>query len=636
MCAINGFNFEDEGLIRKMNQITRHRGPDDSGVFLDDSLSLGHNRLSIIDLSPAGHQPMLSEDGNFTIVFNGEIYNFKELKKELKERGYNFFSNSDTEVILKSYQEYGENCLDKFNGIFSFAIWDKNKKELFLARDCIGAKPLYYFWDGSSTGHSTLRISDSMSSGQAKFIFSSEIKAIIAHDISREINLDALNLYFSLSYIPQPLTIFKNIYKLPPGHWLKLKNNKIEIKKYWEITNRDNFSSKEEAMEEIRRILEDSVKGQIISDRPVGVFLSGGIDSSIILGLIRKFAPAITKTYTTGFKVDIQQEKFNADFDLAIKTAEYYGTEHHKLIISPDDICDNLEKMIWHMDEPNGNHTAAAIFLLSQLAQKDVAVVLGGDGGDELFGGYPRYVFSRLIGKYQKLPRFGREGINTALKIIGKGKYCEKLSKEGINIFLSFMAAEEKLLSRVLKPEIFRPLSAKRYFSEFFSQYSQKEITSDFEKIFMDIDRRTWLVDDSLMRTDKMSMAHALEARVPILDKRLVEISQKIPTSWKIKGKQGKAIFREAFKDYILPHLEKKPKMGWFTPMAKWIRQEPLKSKVEGILDSLPSEYFQKEEIRKIFDDHLSGKVYNLNILWYLISFGVWHDIFLKTRNKSL
>lgn len=612
MCAINGFNFKDEGLIQKMNQATKHRGPDDSGIFLDDLISLGHNRLSIIDISRAAHQPMLSDDKNLAVVFNGEIYNFKELRKELEERGYKFFSQSDTEVLLKSYQEYGENCLKKFNGIFAFAIWDKQKKELFLARDHIGIKPLYYFWDGK------------------KFIFSSEMKAVLRHDIGRRIDLVALNHYFYLSYIPQPLIIFQGIKKLAPAHWMRLKNNKIEIKKYWEIKDRDNFFSHEQAEKEIRSVLEDSAKKQIVSDRPVGVFLSGGIDSSIILGLIRKFAPDITKTYTTGFKVDVEQEKFNIDSKLAAKTAKHYGTEHHELMIGVKDVCGNLEKIAWHLDEPNGNHTAPAIYLLSKEAAKDVRVVLGGDGGDELFGGYPRYAFSRLISRYQKMPYFSRNIFEALLELMGKGKYKEKLSSAGAQRFISFMLTKDKLVSQILKPEVWHPDDVSKYFESLFQNYPPDILKNDFEKIFMDADRQTWLAEDSLMRSDKMSMAHSLEIRVPILDCRLAEISQKIPTDWKIKGKNGKIIFRQAFPEYLLPHLVNKPKIGWFTPMAKWLREEPLKSMAADILDSLPDAYFQKDEIRKIFNGHLEGKVYNLNVLWSLISFGIWHRQYQK------
>lgn len=610
MCAINGFNFRDENLIQKMNQITRHRGPDDTGIFLDDSVSLGHNRLSIIDLSQAAHQPMFSDDKNLVIIFNGEIYNFQELKKTLSD--YPFRTKSDTEVILASYKKWGSECVKKLNGIFAFAIWDRQKKELFLARDHIGIKPLYYFWDGK------------------KFIFSSELKAILRHNIDRRIDLDALNHYFYLSYIPQPLTIFQGIKKLPAGHWMKLKNKNLEIKKYWEIKDRDNFSSYEEARTEIRNALEDSVKNQIVSDRPVGMFLSGGVDSSIVLGLVRKFAPNITKTYTTSFKVDIEREKFNTDSMLAGETAKHYGTEHHELMIGVEDICENLEKIAWHLDEPNANHTAPAIYLLSEQATKDVKVVLGGDGGDELFGGYPRYSFSRLISRYQMMPYFSRFFFEALLELIGKGKYKEKLSSAGAQRFVSFMLTKDKLISQTLKSEIWQSSVTKEYFESFFQKYPPEILKSDFEKVFMDADRQTWLAEDSLMRSDKMSMAHALEIRVPILDYHLAEISQKIPTNWKIKGKNGKIIFRQAFPEYLLPHLVNKPKTGWFTPMAKWLREEPLKSMAMDILDSLPDEYFQKDEIRKIFTDHLGGKVYNLNILWSLISFGIWYSQYQK------
>ena len=606
MCAINGFNFQDENLIQEMNRITRHRGPDHTGTFFDAEISLGHNRLSIIDLSEKANQPMSSFDGKHTIVFNGEIYNFQELKKTLSD--YPFRTKSDTEVLLASYKKWGSECVEKLNGIFAFAIWDKEKKELFLARDHIGIKPLYYFWDGK------------------KFIFSSELKAILRHNISRQVDLEALNHYFYLSYIPQPLTIFQEIKKLPPAHWMKLKNNKLEIKKYWDIKDRDNFCSIEEAKAEIRSTLEDSVKNQIVSDRPVGVFLSGGVDSSIVLGLIRKFAPDITKTYTTSFKVKFEQEKFNIDSILAAKTARHYGTEHHELMIGVEDIFENLEKIAWHLDEPNANHTAPAIYLLSEKATKDVKVVLAGDGGDELFGGYPRYIFSRLISQYQKMPLFSRAGFELFLKLIGKEKYIEKLSSAGVQRFISFMLTKDKLVSQILKPEICQPSATKEYFESFFQNYPPEILKSDFEKIFMDADRQTWLAGDSLMRTDKMSMAHALEVRVPILDYRLTEISQKIPTDWKIKGKNGKIIFCQAFPEYLLPHLVNRPKTGWFTPMAKWLREEPLKSMAMDILDSLPNEYFKKDEIKKIFTDHLEGKVYNLNIIWSLISFGIWYD----------
>ncbi|MFH0803747.1 MAG: asparagine synthase (glutamine-hydrolyzing) [Candidatus Tagabacteria bacterium] len=621
MCAINGFNFKDEGLIREMNQITSHRGPDGTGVFFDDGISLGHNRLSIIDLSERASQPMTSSDGKQIIIFNGEIYNYKELKSQLS--GYSFRTESDTEVILAAYKKWGSDCVKKFNGIFAFAIWDSDKKELFLSRDHVGVKPLYYFWNGK------------------QFIFSSEIKAILVHDILREIDLEALNHYFRLAYVPHPFTIFEGIKKLPAGCWLKLKSYKIEIKKYWDIGDRKDFDSKEEAREEIRKTLEDSVRHQIISDRPVGVFLSGGLDSSTVLGIARKFASRITKTYTTGFK-DISHEneiKFNVDFRLARQTAKHYGTDHHELVIGVEDVVQNIEKIFWHLDEPNGNTTTPAMFLLSEMAKKDVAVVLGGDGGDELFGGYLRYIYSRWISLYQKSPCLFQSAFNSLSSLAGKKEYAEKLKTKGADRIATFMLPKEQLLSRVLRSEINQPEITSEYFTAFLEKYPSDILNRDFEKIFMDIDRSTWLTDDSLVRSDRTSMAHGLELRVPILDYRLVEISQKISTSWKIKNRkvflparQGKLIFREAFKEYILPHFENQPKWGWFTPMAKWLRQEPLKTAAWDLLNSLPEEYFQKKEIMKIFEDHLTGKTYNLNILWSLISFNVWYNLFIKSK----
>jgi asparagine synthase (glutamine-hydrolysing) len=292
-----------------------------------------------------------------------------------------------------------------------------------------------------------------------------------------------------------------------------------------------------------------------------------------------------------------------------------------------DDISRNLEKVFWHLDEPNGNHTASAMFLLSQEAKYDVAVVLGGDGGDELFGGYTRYVYSQWISRYQKLPELSRNAFNSLIALAGKKDYAKKLKTTGANRIAVFMLPEEQLFSRILRPEINQLGITNDYFADFLEKYPQNE---DFEKIFMDVDRSTWLTDDSLMRSDRMSMAHGLESRVPILDYRLIEISQKIPTAWKIKNKKGKIVFREAFKEYMLPHLVNQPKWGWFTPMAKWLRQDPLKTAAWDLLNSLPEEYFKKKEIEKIFEDHLSGKIYNLNILWSLISFSAWHNLFIK------
>ena len=629
MCGINGFNFRDGELIKKMNEATRHRGPDDRGLYLDDGVSLGHNRLSILDLTPAGHQPMFDAAGRLAIVFNGEIYNFEEIRRELPE--YPFKSASDTEVILAAYGKWGAEAVKKFNGIFAFAIWDKEKKELFLARDHVGVKPLYYFWDGK------------------RFIFSSEIKAILEHDIPREIDIESLNNYFRLLYVPGPKTIWKGIYKLPPAHWAKFSVGNLEIKKFWEIADFENLSSRDEAVRQIQELMRDSVRGQVISERPVGVYLSGGIDSTAVLGAIREMAPQITKTYTVGFKDVPQEEKYNADFHLARATAKHYGTDHHELLISGTDLLNNFEKICWHMDEPNANATSGAIYLLSEEAKKDVAVVLGGDGGDELFGGYPRYQASLMIGNYQKLPKIMRMFGNAAMTLLGKYDLLRKfrLPADSSRI-IEFLGQKDDVLAGVLNQNILSLEASRELFKQKFAEYYhphpnplplrergnpslspplQRGMKGDFEKYFGDFDRQNWLVDESLMRTDRMTMARGVEARVPILDRRLVELANKTPTDWKIRGKEGKIIWKEAMDKYLPEHIKNEKKRGFFSPMAKWLRKE-FKDLAYDSINSLDPQYFNRGEIRQMLDDHISGKRYNMAILWAVITWGTWNRVY--------
>lgn len=629
MCAINGFNFKDQGLIGKMNAENRHRGPDGSGVFLDEKISLGHNRLSIIDLSDAASQPMKSADGKLVIVFNGEIYNYRELKEELKG-SYPFRTSSDTEVILAAYAKWGRECVKKFNGIFAFAIWDAAKAELFLARDHAGVKPLYYFYDGK------------------RFIFSSEIKSILAHDVPRVVSKEAFNFYFHLYYVPEPLTMFEGIKKLPAASYAILKDGKLQIGKYWAVTDFSDLRSRDEARQEIRSLFDDSVKRQLISDRPVGVFLSGGMDSTAVLGSVLR-AAGKAKTFSVGFDVAEQSDKFNADFLLARRTAAHYGAEHYELMIGANDIGDNLEKIAWHLDEPNFNPTAGAIYLLSKMAKEKVAVVLGGDGGDELFGGYPRYFASGLISAFQRLP------FSSVLAALFGKERAEKLRLPAdASRIVAFLSEKEGNSRGVLAQGLSDPAAIPRHFAErYFTPTPNEHVLRasndarlvwglgdasprDFEKRFMNIDRQSWLVDESLMRSDKMSMAAGLEERVPMLDYRLAELAMRIPTSWKFSligntagNFQGKRIWREAIADYLPPHVLLERKRGWFTPMAKWMRGE-LKDKVGAILESAPAEYFDKAGLRAAWEDHLSGKRYNLNMLWAIVMWTLWHKRFME------
>ncbi len=600
-----------------MIRLTEHRGPDDEGVYVDKNVSLGHSRLSIIDLSEKARQPIWNEDKSMCIICNGEIYNFQEIRKNLQEKGHQFYSRSDTEVILHLYEEKGEKCLEDLNGIFAFAIYDKNKNKLFLARDRIGVKPLYYYFNPS------------MNSGQAKFIFSSEIKAILVHPVPREVDKNAFAHHFKIFFTPSPFTLFKGIQKLPPAHYLVYKGGRIVIQKYWDIEDSSEIKSKEEAINKIRSLFADSVKRQLVSDRPVGIFLSGGIDSTSVLGMASKFASGRIKTYSVGF--DIDQEKYNIDMNLARQTGQYYGTDHHELLVSDIDIRDNLERVVWHMEEPIPNHIQVPTFLLAQLAKKDVAVVLGGDGGDEIFGGYPRYYHSKLIDKYQLLPCFLRKSVLPRFLefVFKKENLKEKLNTpSGVARYLLFMSQKQKILSQVLNQEVAEDLT-----KDFLQERYPENKFEDKGKEFMYLDLKTWLPDESLIRSDKMTMAFGLEERVPILDHRLVEFAFRIPTKYKVCGKKkNKWIFQEAMKEYLPSHILNKEKRGWFSPAAKWLRTG-LKDFAYDVLSPNycpeTQQYFNFRQIRKILDDHISMKKYNLDIIWSLLVFQIWHRQFM-------
>jgi len=621
MCGINGFNFSNEELIRKMNEKVKHRGPDGDGVFVCDNFSLGHTRLAIIDLSEKAAQPMVSADDSLVLVFNGEIYNFQEIRSQLQQKGYQFRSNSDSEVILNAYREYSTGCLQKFNGIFAFTIYDRRDNSIFLARDRVGIKPLYYYWDPSA------------SSGQAKFIFSSEIKAILEHDINRAVDFDALNIYFRVLYVPAPLTMFKGIRKLEAGSYLVFKNGGLENKRYWQPDDFVDLPDEAEARAEIKKLMKDAVRLQLISDRPVGVFLSGGIDSTVITGIASEYLREKVKTFSVRY--DIDSGKFNSDADLAKQTSEYYKTDHHEFLVSGQDAAKNLFDVIKHMDEPVANATQIATYLLSKYSSKQVAVVLGGDGGDELFGGYERYRLSKLISGYQKLPAGWRKSFGAAFINRLKNKYpaMEKLNFSGVVRYLSFMAQKEKDVFGLFSSGYNEEITEKFYKESYF-----QEKIKDFEKQFMWVDIRSWLPDESLIRSDKMSMAWGLEQRVPILDHRLVELSLKIPTKWKIKGNDKKAIFKEALKEYIPDYVINQPKRGWFSPTSEWLRGDLKDLACEVLSESYNSgtqHLFDFIAIKKMFNNHIEKKEYNMNLIWALLVFQIWYKQFITNKLKN-
>mgnify|MGYP001038370886 CR=1 FL=1 len=614
MCGINGFNFQDQDLINAMVKKTNHRGPDDSGIFSDANISLGHNRLSIIDLSLAGHQPMISPDNNLVIIYNGEIYNFQEIKKELEAKGRIFKSKTDTEVILLGFQEWGVKVFEKLNGIFALAIWDKKNEALYLARDPYGVKPLYYFWQNN------------------KLIFSSEIKSILEHPVKRELNIDALNIYFRFLYIPAPVTAFKNIYKLPAGKFLVLKNKQIEIRDYYHLEFGQEHTDYQQVKNDLRKTFDQAVKSQLISDRPLGLFLSGGFDSTAILGAMQKNSSQPVKTFTVGFKTDIDYEKYNADAILAKKTAEYYHTDHQQIDISAQDVIDNFSQVAYQMDDLASNHIQVANYLLAKFAKQKVDVVLGGDGGDELFAGYERYYLNNLIDQWQKMPSILRDNFLTSklAQITGRENLLKKINiSDPAERFFSHMAQKESQVANVLKSDINHFDSVFSYFAPYFV----KNIHS-YTALSQKIDLETWLVDESFLRSDKLSMAWALEQRVPILDKNMVELAFKIPTRWKINNRQqGKKIYIEALRDYFPSYLMREKKRGWFSPAAKWLRGD-LKDFARALLspsyNPATTQYLDFEKINKLMDRHLSQEEYALNILWATMNFQAWYKEYFK------
>lgn len=604
MCSINGFNFQDENLILKMNQITKHRGPDGTGVFLGGGVSLGHNRLSIIDLSNIAAQPMKNNRGDLAIVFNGEIYNFRTLKEELSQT-YQFKTTSDTEVILAAYEKWGKECVKKLSGMFAFAIWDSANRELFLARDHIGIKPLYYFWDGK------------------KFIFSSEIKAILEHDIPRKLHREAFNHYFRVLYVPEPLTMFQGIYKVPPATSLVLKNGMLQAKTFWQVPREAYFpGSRDELERTLRQKILSSVESQLVSDRPLGVYLSGGIDSSIILSALSSQRKNID-TFSVGFELsdNEQQEKFNADFYLARRTAKHFGTNHHEVLLGVADVIRSLERAVWYMDEPISNPTALAMMALADFSKKQkVDVVLGGDGGDELFGGYERYRLSLAARYWQRAPAWFRGPLACISDSIKKLN-----TSAGIDQFSLFMFQKEALLGAVIQKQFLSYGGTEDFFNEKYFKGNENNI---FEEIFMDTDRKSWLVDFSLMLSDKMSMSAGLEARVPLLDKDVVEFAATIPLKEKINLFDTKIILKKAFKNDIPDFLFKEPKRGWFSPAAKWLRHPDVYAMAEEILSEgyykSTAQLFLFDEIKKILEKHRDSKTYNLNILWAIMTFQIW------------
>ena len=622
MCGICGVSFHNknvpEALVKAMCDKITHRGPDEAGYFAHENFGMGMRRLSIIDLS-TGTQPIYNEEHSLAIVFNGEIYNFQSIRDELKQKGHKFYTNADTEAIIHAYEEFGEESPKQLNGMFAYSIFDSLKKKLFLARDRIGIKPLYYYWDGQT------------------FAYGSEIKTILeVPGIDRTVDVEALNRFLTFEYIPSPESIFKKIRKLPPGHWLVFENGNVIIQKYWDVPFTDEFHTEGEAKEELRSLLSDSVNLRLISDVPLGAFLSGGIDSSTIVGLMAEHMDQPVKSFSIGF----EDSSYN-ELGYAGTVAKAFQTEHKEFIIQPDAVS-MVEKLIYHLDEPFGDFSIFPTYLVSKMAREHVTVILSGDGGDELFGGYDTYVADKMAQTYRQIPGFIRKGlvepfaralpptsqkkgiINKIKRFTEGAAYPKDLQHVRWMIFLS-----EKDRAALFLPDHLENIRNGATYS-LMRDYFSRAKTGDRLNQQSFVDVKTYLVDDILVKVDRMSMATSLEARVPFLDHRIVEFAFRVPGNLKIKNGETKYILKETMRDLLPEKILTRDKQGFSIPIKNWIRNE-LK---EMMLDILSPEkirregFFQVEYINRLVEEHLKGKENHSHRLWALMMFEWWYDLY--------
>jgi asparagine synthase (glutamine-hydrolysing) len=629
MCGICGFydyrNHEpaDLQVLTGMLDILHHRGPDDSGVYLDRDLALGMRRLSIIDIS-GGKQPISNEDGTIHTVFNGEIYNYQAVRKQLQSQGHTLATRSDTEVIVHLYEDLGEQCVHRLRGMFGFAVWDAHRRRLFLARDRLGIKPLYYTVSGG------------------RLIFASEIKAILQHpSVEARLDAEALSSFLSLKYVPAPQTMFDGIHALPPGCCLTCDENGVKVRRYWDLSfaeSRYGHQSEEVYAEQLKALLRECVQLHLVSDVPFGAFLSGGIDSSTIVALMSQFLDEPVKTFSVGFEGDA--ETFS-ELPYARLVAKKYHTDHHEVFIRPEHLINLSEKVAWHLDQPIADEAALGNYMVAELASRQVKMVLTGEGGDELFAGYARYAGERLSPLFHRLPKFAK-----SLALAGSeclpGLRRQKIALNAlcqpdevsrlVNWFPLFNpAAKNALLSDSLKDA----LNGQNADSAFGEHLARTDTRDPLHRMLY-VDTKLWLPDDLLARGDKTSMAASLEARIPLLDHKLVEFAASLPPGLKVKGLARKYLLKKVAESWIPPEVIHRKKKGFPMPFSIWFRKEarsflhdalsPSTLRRRGLFDPL--------FVEKLLSEHDTGFANHGSLLWGLLSVELWHRCFLDSRPR--
>ncbi len=627
MCGIAGMvgghgDVVDAADVRRMCQTIVHRGPDDEGIYAKGPVGLGMRRLSIIDLA-GGRQPIHNEDSSLWVVFNGEIYNFPQLRQELEGRGHRFYTHSDTEVILHLYEEMGSDCVQKLRGMFAIALYDERRQLLLLARDRMGKKPLHYALH------------------KGRLLFGSEIKAILAvHPDLAEINPEGLLQYFYFGYIPDPHTAYQRIHKLPAGHLMEYCKGEIKIRQYWDLPEYGTRSpmSEGECLEELAQQLEEAVRIRLISDVPLGALLSGGVDSSIIVALMARVSSGKVKTFSIGFRA----EQFN-ESEYARLVAERFGTDHHELVLDPN-MEETLTYLSQMMEEPFGDSSMLPTYYVCRMARQQVTVALSGDGGDELFAGYGRYLTALDRQKFDRLPNWlGRVYRNSVHDHIPDGMYGRNLAwnaslnmrdryLDGISMFPALHRERGLFTDSFLEAagELPDPLLHWQRF------YDDAPAHDPLSRLLY-LDTKTYLVSDILTKVDRMSMATSLEVRVPMLDHKFVEWVTALPVEWKLRGGTRKHILKKLAERLGIPApLMHRRKQGFSLPLVEWMRND-VKDQFLGVLlepRTLQRGYFKPKSVRSLVDEHLRGRRDRSGLLWRILVLELWHRNFMESRGQ--
>ena len=602
------YSTEDKQLFQNMNTLITHRGPDDEGYYFDDHIQFGFRRLSIIDIE-CGSQPLTYENERYWIIFNGEIYNYVELREELINEGLEFATHSDTEVIIALYSHLKEKAVEKLRGMFAFVIWDKQEQKLYGARDPFGIKPFFYFDDGEKT------------------FLASEKKSILLALENDVLDYESLQHYLTYQFVPEPNTMSKGIQKLEPGHYFTKKiGQPMKTNRYWKASFQPVHKSEDEYTKEIRDVLFDSVKMHMRSDVPVGSFLSGGIDSSIIASIAKEYHPSI-KTFSVGF----EQNGFS-EIDVAKETADKLGLENISYVISPEEYMAEMPKIIWHLDDPLADPACVPLYFVAREARKHVTVVLSGEGADELFGGYNIYREPHDLAVFNKIPSIIKSFLKVLAKMMPEGMKGKSFIERGVTPMEDRYIGNAKIFREDEKSKLMTAYQSGLHYTDVTKPLYAESRGYDPVDQMQYVDIHTWMRGDILLKADKMTMAHSLELRVPFLDKVVFETASKIPTSLKTANGTTKYILRKAAEGVVPDHVLNHKKLGFPVPIRHWLKDEMNEWAKTIIRESNTEHLINKNYVLQLLEDHCQNKADNSRKIWTVLMFMLWHDVYVEKK----